>query len=174
VDLRGADLSGMNIHRGAFINCPASGAKFEDAILDSIAFVEKCPLDGASFVRATMPRCNLRGQILDGADFSHATLDSADLSETSLIGAKFYRAVAREARFVRANLDGASLLAANLMQAVFTHAIITGVDLRGANLYAADMARVQSDERVRLDDALLTKVRINPRYHEPAVERDQT
>ncbi|NVB36434.1 DUF2169 domain-containing protein [Pseudenhygromyxa sp. WMMC2535] len=173
VDLRGVDLSGIHIHRGAFINCPASGAKFDDATLDSVAFVEDCPLDGASFVRATMPRCNLRGQKLDGADFSHASLDASDLSSTSLVGAKFYRALAREARFVRADLDGASLLTANLMQAVFTHATITGADLRGANLYAADMARVRSDERVRLDDALLTKVRINPRYHEPAVERDQ-
>ncbi|EDM77327.1 hypothetical protein PPSIR1_26458 [Plesiocystis pacifica SIR-1] len=173
VDLEGADLSGIGIHRGAFINCPAKGAKFEGASLDSVAFVQDCPLDGASFVHAKAARCNFREMSLDGADFSHATLDGADFSKASLVGAKFYRAVAKEARFDRADLREASLLAANLMQASFAHALIFGVDLRGANLYGADMARVQSDERVRLDDALLTKVRINPRYHEPVVERDQ-
>ncbi len=173
VDLRGADLSGIRINRGAFVNCPASAAKFDDAQLASVAFVEACPLDGASFLRASMPRCNFRGQKLDGADFSHAILDASDFSLASLVAAKFYRAVAREARFERARLDDASLLAANLMSASFMHATITGVDFRGANLYAADMARVRSDERVRLDDALLTKVRVNPRYHEPVLERDQ-
>ncbi|MFO7561803.1 MAG: DUF2169 domain-containing protein [Enhygromyxa sp.] len=172
VDLRGADLSGICINRGAFVNCPASGAKFDDAKLTSVAFVEDCPLDGASFVRASMPRCNFRGMVLDRADFSHAILDASDFSTASIVGANFYRAVAREARFERADLDGASMLAANLMSASFMHATITGLDLRGANLYAADMARVRSDERVRLDDALLTKVRVNPRYHEPVLERD--
>jgi len=33
-----------------------------------------------------------------------------------------------------------------------------------ANLHGADMARVRTDNAVKLDEALLTKVRINPRH----------
>ena len=41
------------------------------------------------------------------------------------------------------------------------------VDLRGTNLYGADMARVRSDAHVRLQDAVLVKVRVHP-LHAPA------
>jgi uncharacterized protein YjbI with pentapeptide repeats len=166
LDLDGVDFSGARLHRCAFVSCTARRANFSGASMGGVAFVEACVLDGAAFVQADMPRSNLRGMPLSRADFTAANLDGADLSNAVLIDAKFYRAVAREARFDRANLTGASMLAANLMQASFMSAIIEGVDLRGANLYAADMAKVRSDNRVRLDDALLTKVRILPKYHE--------
>lgn len=166
LELDGVDFSGAHLHRCAFVSCTARRANFSRASMAGVAFVEDCVLDEAAFVQAHLARANFRGMPLARADFTAATLDGADLSSCVLTEAKFYRAVAREARFERADLRDASMLAANLMQASFMNAIIEGLDLRGANLYAADMAKVRSDARVQLDDALLTKVRILPKYHE--------
>jgi uncharacterized protein YjbI with pentapeptide repeats len=165
LDLDGIDLSGAQLHRCAFVSCTARRANFSRAALPGVAFVEACVLDGAAFVEAQLPKCNFRGMPLPRADFTAANLDGADFCGCVLTQAKFYRASAREARFDKADLSDASLLAANLMGASFMGATIEGVDLRGANLYGADMARVRSDNRVRLDDALLTKVRILPKHH---------
>jgi uncharacterized protein YjbI with pentapeptide repeats len=167
LELNGADFQGIALKRCAFLNCVARKIDFSKAKFDSVAFVETCILSEAKFVEASLAACNLREMPLDGADFTRATLDRADLSGSTLIRAVFYRASAIEARFVKADLTDASLLAANLMGASFMHAQINGADLRGANLFGADMARVRSDRRVRLDDALLTKVRVNPKDQEP-------
>jgi uncharacterized protein YjbI with pentapeptide repeats len=166
LDLDGADLSGAQLHRCAFVSCTARRANFSRAALPGVAFVEDCVLDEAAFIEAHLPKCNFRGMPLARADFSAANLDGADFCGCVLTNAKLYRASAREARFDKADLSDASLLAANLMGASFMGATIEGVDLRGTNLYAADMARVRSDNRVRLDDALLTKVRIYPKHHD--------
>lgn len=165
LDLDGLDLSGAQLHRCAFVSCTARRTNFSRAALPGVAFVEDCVLDEAAFIEAQLPKCNFRGMPLARADFTAAELDGADFCGCVLHEAQFYRASAREARFDKADLSNASLLAANLMGASFMGAIIEGVDLRGANLYAADMARVRSDNRVRLDDALLTKVRVLPKYH---------
>jgi uncharacterized protein YjbI with pentapeptide repeats len=167
LELNAADFTRIKLKRCAFINCVARKIDFSHAQFDSVAFVETCILSEAKFVGASLPGCNLREMPLDGADFSHAMIDKADFSGASLLMAVFYRANAREARFDKADLGGASLLAANMMGASFMNASICGADLRGANLFGADMARVRSDPRVRLDDALLTKVRVIPKYVEP-------
>ena len=75
-----------------------------------------------------------------------------------------YQAVARRTRFDVSDMRDANLMSANLMHASFARATIRGMDLRGANLYGADMARVRTDPTVKLDEALLTKVRIHPRH----------
>jgi uncharacterized protein YjbI with pentapeptide repeats len=59
------------------------------------------------------------------------------------------------------------------MDASFTNATIRGADLRASNLHGADMARVRTDERVQLGEALLTKVRIHPRHVEPPPDPSQ-
>lgn len=169
LELGGADFGGIALKRCAFINCIARKIDFSHAKWDSVAFVETCILSEAKFVGAQLAACNLREMPLDGADFTQAMLDRADLSGSTLMRAVFYRASAIEARFDKADLTEASLLSANLMGASLANACIAGADLRGANLFGADMARVRSDRRVRLDDALLTKVRVLPKYQEPSV-----
>ncbi|PRQ10247.1 DUF2169 family type VI secretion system accessory protein [Enhygromyxa salina] len=169
LDLSGADLSGADLTSCTFLSCVARGANFSGATLTNARFVESCVLDEAKFIEAFMPRCFLRGTSMIGCELSKATLDSADLSSCDLTGARFYQAIARETKFEKADLSDAVMLSANLMHASFTNAIIRGVDLRACNLHGADMARIRSDERVQLDEALLTKVRVNPR-HEPNLE----
>ena len=123
------------------------------------------------FTEAKLCNANLRATSMRGVDLRRANLDNSDLSESDLKGAKFYQAVARNARFVKAELGEAEMMSANLMYANLARARIHGVDFRGANLYAADMARVRTDDRVQLDHALLTKVRVNPHY-DPASDPD--
>ncbi len=169
MDLAGVDFAGAELSRCTFVSCELSGANFEGATLTGARFVEACNLDGAVFSHAELGQVNLRGTSMKGADFSHATLEGADLCECDLTDAVFYRALAQGARFDRADLTGASFLAANLMQVSLTNAVLYGADMRGANLHGADMARVRSDASLRLDDALLTKVRIHPTYAEAEV-----
>ncbi|MCX4247158.1 DUF2169 family type VI secretion system accessory protein [Paraliomyxa miuraensis] len=166
LDLRGADFSHAQLGDATFLGCQAPGSSFTGANLDGARFVKDCVLDDASLVVASLRACNLRGTSLRGADLSGSTLDGADLSECTLVGAKLHRAVARGTRFEKTDLADASLLAANLFQASFLGARIEGADLRATNLHGADMARIYTDERVRLEEANLEKVRIHPR-HEP-------
>ncbi|NVB40144.1 DUF2169 domain-containing protein [Pseudenhygromyxa sp. WMMC2535] len=164
LDLAATDFSGAQLERCSFLECSAVKAEFSGANLQHASFVGACELDAARFVEAKLASCNLRGSSMKGAELSKAQLDGADLSAARLEGARFYRAVARGARFDKAELGEAVMMSANLMGASFIGAGICGVDLRGANLYGADMARVRTDERVQLQDALLTKVRVNPSY----------
>lgn len=162
LDLRGAELSQAQLQGATFLGCQAPGVSLAGATLDGGRFVKGCVLDEANLVGASLKACNLRGTSMRGVDLRGATLDGADLSECTLIGATLHRAVARGTRFEKADLADASLLAANLLQASFIGARIEGADLRGSNLYGADMARVFTNEHVRLDEANLGKVRIHP------------
>ncbi len=166
LDLDGCDLSGADLSRSAFLECSLESANFRGATMHNTRFVEGCKLSGATFTEAQMPGANLRGSIMAGCELSKTLLDGADFSECDLSGARFYQAVARGARFDKADLRDANLMSANLLRASFISAVIYGADLRATNLYGADMARVRSDPRVQLDEANLTKVRVNPTYAE--------
>ena len=165
-DFSGADLSGVTL-----VTCTARRAKLAGATLTGFRAVQGCTLDGAILTEAALTQANLRGTSMVECELSKANLDGADLSECDLRRARLYQTVARGTRFERANLEDAVLLSANLMQASFMGATIRGVDLRAANLHAADMARVRTDDRVQLGEALLTKVRVNPRY-DPALDQE--
>ena len=100
---------------------------------------------------------------MKGVDLRKAQLDEADFTESDLEHAKMYRSSARGTRFDIANLRHAEMMSINLMQASLARACIESADLRGANLHGADMARIRTNAAVKLDDALLTRVRIHPR-----------
>jgi uncharacterized protein YjbI with pentapeptide repeats len=167
LDLRGAGFPGAVMVGCSFIECEAGKVDFTGADLDNARFVNGCTFDGAQLGGASLRRANLRGTSLQAADLRRATLDGADLSECNLAHARLYLAVAVDARFETSDLRGAELVSANLMGASLARATIYGADLRGANLHGADMARVRRDSGVRLDQALMTKVRIHPRHVEP-------
>ncbi len=163
-DLRGSAFDGADLTSCTFLGCDAREVTFTRAKLGNARFVEECRLDRAQFIEADLTGANLRGTSLSGADLRRATLDEADLCECNLAEAKLYQAIARRTRFDVSDLTDAELMSANLMHASFARATIYGVDLRGANLYGADMARVRTDPTVKLDEALLTKVRVHPRH----------
>jgi len=173
LDLTGADFSRAELDHATFLGCTAPGVSFAGARLDGARFVKECDLTGAVLTGASLRACNLRGTSMQGADLGHARLEDADLSECMLRAASLVRAVARGARFDKADLTDASLATADLMRASFMNATIRGVDLRGTNLYGADMARVRSDAHVRLDEAVLVKVRVLPTYSPQGSRRPQ-
>ncbi len=170
VDLRGSVFDGASLVSSTFLSCDARSVHFLGANLRNARFVEECQLDGAQLSEAQLQGANLRGTSLVGASFRKANLDDADLCECNMVDAQLYQVVARRTRFEVSDLSNAELMSANLMNASLARARIYGADLRGANLFGADMARVRSDPAVKLDEAILVKVRIYPRHEEPKPE----
>jgi uncharacterized protein YjbI with pentapeptide repeats len=167
MDLRGASFAGAALEGCVFLECEATKIEFTGARLNDARFVNGCKLDGAQMSGASLARANLRGTSLQAANLREAVLDGADLCECNLSQAKLGLAVAVEARFEVSDLRGAEFLSANLMGASLARATIYGADMRDANLHGVDMARVRRDGGVRLDEALMTKVRVHPRHVEP-------
>lgn len=168
LDFNGSSFAGATLVSCTLVECRAPKCDFTGANLDNARFVNGCDLDGAQLGRASLKRANLRGTSLVAANLRMATLDGADLCECNLARARLGHAVAVETRFDVSDLSDAELLSTNLMDASLARATIYGADLRGANLHGADMARVRRDNRVKLDQALMTKVRVHPRHVEQA------
>jgi uncharacterized protein YjbI with pentapeptide repeats len=167
---RGLTCAGAVLESATFLEVDATGADFTGADLTNARFVEGCLLDGAKFAGATLKGAFLRGSSLVGADLQKAVLDGADLCECDLQRARMYQASAREAKFEVSDLRSAELASVNLMGASLARARLQGADLRNANLHGADMARVRRDDKLRLDQALMTKVRVHPQHVEPRVK----
>jgi uncharacterized protein YjbI with pentapeptide repeats len=88
INLRGADLSGLDLRRRYL-----GGADFTGADLSSVN------VDHGSF----------DGAVLDGADLDGAVLTFCTLRDASLVGASLVRADLREATLTSADLRGANL-----------------------------------------------------------------
>lgn len=163
LDLRTCNFAGASLRGCTFLRCDLREVNLAACVLEGARAVEGTRFEGAVLVEASLRKANLRGLRMKGVDLRKAQLDDADLTESDLENAKLYRASARGARFDLANLRGAEMIAINLMNASLARACIENADLRGANLHGADMARIRTNAAVKLDDALLTKVRIHPR-----------
>jgi len=107
LDLRGQDLTGMNLANIIFL----------DSNLNSAILV------GANLQNARLPKANLQSANLSGADLSQAKLKSANLRHANFSGANLRGADFSSADLTAANMDGAILVQAN-----FTNAILTGVN----------------------------------------------
>ncbi len=163
LDLRTCNFAGASLRGCTFLRCDLREVNLAGSVLEGARAVEGTRLEGAVLVEASLRKANLRGLRMKGVDLRKAQLDDADLTESDLDSAKLYRASARGARFDIANLRGAEMISINLMNASLARACIENADLRGANLHGADMARIRTNAAVKLDDALLTRVRIHPR-----------
>lgn len=113
-DLRGADLSCMNL----------SGARLSYA-----------DLRGADLSGAILTGANLRRADLSDANLARAVLSCADLSLATLSDAVLISAILDGADLTRANLAGAALSYVNL-----TGADLSNTDLRGADLSLATLS----------------------------------
>jgi len=155
-DLTGANLRGMDLRSGYFVEIAFNGTDLRGADL------RNANLHGASLACAQLRGADLRGAILFGTRLSEADLRSAKLQRASLIGASANRVDLRNARmrnvlahggfFRLAKLAGADLREADLRQTNLTGADLRGSDLRGANLSHANL--VDADlSGARLDGA---------------------
>jgi len=138
-DLRGVDMSELNLDE-----CDLAGAV----------------LDGARFAGASLVRSNLAGASLLGADFSYANLDRADMEGADATAASFVSATLR-----RANLGRCRLHRADLSDADISHANLYEADLKAASLIGTLAARANLRGSV-LEDAVLTSLRGEPLFSE--------
>jgi uncharacterized protein YjbI with pentapeptide repeats len=182
-DLSRLQLTGADLTKCVFLEVKADGADFSDACLESAVFLEavgqgalfrraratnlrlvkECRFEDADFGEAVLDGANFRGSHLARSSFSRARLNGADLSECDLQHAHLDRAVGRDLRLTKADLTEAFAVGADLLGASLMTATIQGADFRGANLYRADFARVLTDDRVKLTEANLKYVRVDPK-----------
>lgn len=163
LDMRTCDFADASLRGCTFLGCDLRKVNLAGAVLEGARAVEATRLEEAILTEASLRKSNFRGLRMKGVDLRKAQLDEADFTESDLEHAKLYRASARGCRFDIANLKHAEMMSINLMQASLARACIESADLRGANLHGADMARIRTNASVKLDDALLTRVRIHPR-----------
>jgi uncharacterized protein YjbI with pentapeptide repeats len=125
IDLRKADLEGIN---------------FEDAVLT------RAKLQGANLQGANLQGANLQGANLQGADLRKTKMGESNLREANLQDAKMQEAEIQEAEMYKsvmekANLRSAKMQKADLSESNLRGAIMVGADLRNANLEGSDVKR---------------------------------
>ncbi len=131
VDLRGADLTGLNVKginllEAELHEANLSGAELHEADLSSAklpkADLSDAVLSDADLSGADLREANLRGAILSGARLSYTQLHEADLSgarltDADLSGAYLIGSDLNGADLIRADLSDAHLIDANLNDA---------------------------------------------------------
>jgi uncharacterized protein YjbI with pentapeptide repeats len=143
VDLRGADLCGVNLshlplacmHGGlGWKEWPSRTQEERDI---AAALLEKANLSGTHLEGAELNWAQLKG-----ADLSEAHLEEANLQGCHLEEARLYRAQLRGAHLFKAQLRGADLSWAHLEEVDLDWAHLEGTYLKGASLEGADLEQV--------------------------------
>lgn len=142
-NLRGLDLSGLDLRKASLEGVDLTGANLERAVLKG-ANLQGANLTDVRLGRADLRAANLRetdlenaklgGAKLSGADFTLADLRSADLAQLDLQGVNLHRA-----NLTGANLASADLRDAQLGGVVAWDVCLAEADLRGANLEYANL-----------------------------------
>lgn len=172
-DLKGVDASGSVFDRASFESSDMTGGNFARASFNRADF-HAATAEGSVFTGADMTNASLGfGTTVAGSDFSGACLrggawDGVKASSTTFTGviadnaafvdcdfssASWKAARAREADFSRANLSSADLRGADLFRASLRESEAETADFTGANLYNADLYRLQTTPKTRLDGA---------------------
>lgn len=107
-DLRGVDLSGLNLSGADFSEADLIGANFSGSILSE-----------AKFNGAWMAHADLSGSILDRTNFSGAGLGCANLSQAQGSGVSFRDSFLTGALFVGSALSDSDFSGADLFHVVF-------------------------------------------------------
>ncbi len=169
IDLRGANLQGIDVESGNFDKARLSGAQLQGAHLSGAqlqgaylieaqlqgAYLGFAELQGADLSRAQLQGAHLSGAQLQGADLGFAELQGADLSRAQLQGAYLIEAQLQGAHLFRAQLQGAYLFRAEFDAATS----LSAATLRGAALKDVDFSTVpHSKDQIRdmFGDASIT------------------
>lgn len=128
--LRGADLSGVRFHGGAFpresvldlAGADLRGAHFENMNLSHASFTE-ADLSGAAFRNVNLTRADLRGCAARGALFTDVNLVSANFAGADLAGCLIFDANMADVSFKGASLTGAEVDSIRLSLNGSTHVL---------------------------------------------------
>jgi uncharacterized protein YjbI with pentapeptide repeats len=151
MNLRGEDLSGLNLSRCDFSGADLSqanlaktnlsfsrlvGANMQQAQLDECEFLG-ADLSGANLNECSAKRTGFGGATLTGATLFHGNLEGASLSKAQLQSADFRTAKLNHARIRESNLADADLTQAELREADLSQSrldrtVFRNADLRGS------------------------------------------
>jgi hypothetical protein len=134
-DLRGANLSGSDLHKAVLWEADLSRADLCKANLRG-AILIRANLTGAKLIRADLTQAKLSEANLSGANVSAAILREAYLLDADLTSADLRGAYLRGATLVSAILNEA-----NLRKTDLGRADLHGADFRGADLEGADFTK---------------------------------
>lgn len=131
LDMRGADLSGMDLSGAFFHDTNLAGVHLSGACLLHAYFFNSNDLSGADFSRACLRKVEAVDALARGADFSGADLTRADLMYADLRGVDFRDAFLWSVLLTWADLRDADLRGARL------EGSLDGARLAGARLEGA-------------------------------------
>ncbi|HET8851230.1 MAG TPA: pentapeptide repeat-containing protein [Ktedonobacteraceae bacterium] len=130
LDMRGADLSGLNLSHLPMMRLRAGLSLVEGRH----ATVEQSRAAAANLAKADLSQAQLQG-----AQLSWATLDEVVLVEAHLEGADLGKATLKQAILAGTHLEGGDLMKAHLEGATLLEAHLEGAHLQGAFLEGANM-----------------------------------
>lgn len=159
-DLRGADLSHVNLREANLRGADLSNANLRNANLRetnlcyadlrgadlSYANLRGTLLSNAKLCRADFSGVDLSGADLSFADLSFANLSFADLNNAILSNVWLYNAILRSSNLAYANLREADLRGANLSDAYLNRSNLSNANLISANLCRADLSEADTTD----------------------------
>lgn len=161
-DLRGLDLSGLDLHKAVFGNAFLTSVNFRDCGLAKAVF------RGSNCEQADFSGADLQGAIFDECDCSSAIFTNSRMCDSSLVHAIFDQAFltradlsgarGEDAMFNGANLLQARLVASQFPRADFSQALLEQADFRQAQLGEASMEGANA-QRINLTEADITELR---------------
>jgi uncharacterized protein YjbI with pentapeptide repeats len=155
LDVRGADLSGVNLSHLPLMGLHA-GLSLEEG---RHATAEQSRQAAANLAKADMSHAQLqRAQLswatLDGAVLVEAHLEGADLAKTRLTQAILAGTYLEGADLMKAHLEGSTLLEAHLEGAMLQGASLEGAKLGGAHLEGTRLLGAHFEGKALSDDEL--------------------
>ena len=149
MDLRAANLQGIDFEGGNFNRARLNGAQLQGANLEDAHF-QRADLDDTHLQCA-----NLYGAVLD-ADLNEAQLLGASLEFAQLQGAILSGAQCFEAYFQEAPMQGANLECAYLQRARLSYAKLQRANLMFAQMQGAKILSAEFDAETEIDSADFT------------------
>lgn len=149
-NLEGAILSGADLRKTRLRHCNLKNSNLYKANLSGCYLADGSSLSGANCMNAKLSDTNLTNSNLESVDFRSADLHGAILSGANLKGARFWGidVIGYHPKEI--------MLPENHPFVSFT----TGVDLRDAKVRAEQLCEADSLYKVRLDPAILEKIKI--------------
>lgn len=140
-NIRNTDFSCANLENGSLNEVDASGAIFDDAMLDGAVFYK------SNFQNASFKRANLFNSDAVDTNFVHTSFEGASFQNSAIFNCNFFNAVLNNVNF------GKSILSGSNMQ----HASLSGADLKGVDLTDVDLLEVDLRGVVGLTQEQLNK-----------------
>lgn len=142
-DIRGANLSAVDLTFASMPDIRANGAEFIGAKLKRAAMsraqLVRADLTRANLIEADLRRADLYRAVAEGARMTSADLSDADVSHAVLTGASMRHARLRGANFGHSDLRRSILSFVEAQDVDLTSADLRRADLRGAKFVRANL-----------------------------------